>query len=259
MLGSWYNIFMLEKYLQDIGLNEKEASIYLALMQVDNASVIDLAAKTKINRTTVYVVLDSLEKKGLVSETTVGKKTHYQAEPPERLETFVERRKIVLEEQAKRLKDIIPQIKTVQRETGERPVVKYFEGREGIISSNEEYLSTKTNEKTTYLIYSKDLVDSIFSQDERAKYRKVRLNKEVKSKVIYTYEKGEFPSDGTGDRIKIDSKKYPISCDIAIYGDKVKIAILGKFLSAVVIESSDFAETFKSLVKLIHDLSAEKK
>lgn len=133
---------MLEKYLQDIGLNEKEATLYLALVQVDNSSVIDLSKKTKINRSTVYVVLEGLAKKGLVSETTVGKKTHYQAEPPERLETFVERQKVNLDEQSKRLKDIIPQIKTVQRETGERPVVKYFEGREGIIAANEEFFAT---------------------------------------------------------------------------------------------------------------------
>ncbi len=90
---------MLEKYLQDIGLNEKEAAVYLSLLAVDNSSVLDLSKKTNINRSTTYVVLESLAKKGLVSETTVGKKTHYQAEPPERLETFIEQRKILLDEQ----------------------------------------------------------------------------------------------------------------------------------------------------------------
>ena len=39
---------MLEKYLQEIGLNEKESAVYLALLQVDSASVADLAEKTKI-------------------------------------------------------------------------------------------------------------------------------------------------------------------------------------------------------------------
>src|ERR1035437_7851585 len=120
---------MLEKYLQEIGLNEKETAVYLALLQYDNASVLDVSTKTKINRSTTYTILESLAKKGLVSETTVGKKTHYQAEPPERLETFVERQKVILEEHSKRLKDIIPQIKSVQRESGEKPLVQYFEGK----------------------------------------------------------------------------------------------------------------------------------
>src|SRR5689334_7735404 len=125
---------MFEKFLQEIGLSDKEASVYLALLQVDNASVIELANKTKIKRPTVYVILESLAKKGLVSETTIGKKTHYQAEPPERLKTFVERQKLTFEERAKRLDDMIPQIKSVQRESGERPVIKYLEGKAGVIS-----------------------------------------------------------------------------------------------------------------------------
>lgn len=131
---------MLEKYLQEIGLSDKEAAVYLALLATDNSSVIELANKTKIKRPTVYVILENLSKKGLVSETTVSKKTHYQAEPPERLETFTERQKITLDERAKRLKDIIPQIKSVQRESGERPVVRFFEGREGTISTNEDFM-----------------------------------------------------------------------------------------------------------------------
>ena len=118
---------MLEKYLQDIGLNEKEAIVYLSLLAVDNSSVLDIAKKTGLNRSTTYVILESLSKKGLVSETNIGKKTHYQAEPPERLETYVERQKIILDENSRRLKDIIPQIKSVQRGGGEKPVVQYFE------------------------------------------------------------------------------------------------------------------------------------
>ncbi len=88
---------MLEKFLQDVGLNEKEAKVYLYLVAVDHASVLDIAKKTLIKRPTVYTTLQSLAKKGLASETTVGKKTHYQAEPPERLETYVERRKLELD------------------------------------------------------------------------------------------------------------------------------------------------------------------
>jgi sugar-specific transcriptional regulator TrmB len=126
---------MFEKYLQEIGLADKEAAIYLALLQVDSTPVAALAKKTKIKRPTVYVVLESLAKKGLVSETTVGKKTQYQAEPPERLKTFVERQKILLEEREQRLDDIIPQIKNLQRESGERPVVKFFDGK---IQKNED-------------------------------------------------------------------------------------------------------------------------
>lgn len=244
---------MFEKYLEDLGLSEKEAKVYLSLLEVDNDSVLDLAEKTKINRTTIYPVLESLAKKGLISEVKVDKKVRFQAEPPERLETFVERQKIVLEEHAKRLKDVIPQLKSVQRETGERPTVKYFEGREGIISSLEEFFRGKDEGGVSYMVYPKDILDELFTDKEREKYRASRLNKVIKSKVLYTSEKGERPSDSTGDRIKIDSKKYPISCDINIYNNKVRINTLGKSLSCIYIESQDLADTLRSLIDLSFD------
>jgi sugar-specific transcriptional regulator TrmB len=252
---------MFEKYLQDIGLNDKEATVYLALLSVEHASVLDLAKKTKIKRPTVYIVLDALAKKGLVSETTFGKKTHYYAEPPERLETFVEKRKIALEESQKTLKDVIPQLKSVQRESGEKPIVKYFEGREGIISMLEELFAGVPNEKDgeTYLVYPKDQLDDLFTTQEREKYRSIRISRNIKSKVLYTSEKGERASDTTGDRIKIDSSKYPISCDISIYEDKVRISILGKKMSGIFIRNKDFAETLRSLFKLSFDKLSENK
>lgn len=245
---------MFEKYLQDIGLNDKEAVVYLALLSVEHASVLDLANKTKIKRPTVYVVLELLAKKGLVSETTIGKKTHYHAEPPERLETFVERRKIALEESQKTLKDIIPQIKSISRDSGERPVVKYFEGRDGIISSSEELLQDKKEAGgEMYMIYPKDDLEELFSESERSKLREIRISKNIKSKVLYTSFKSDKPSDTTGDRIKIDQNRYPINCDVSIYGDKVRISILGKKLSSIFIRSKDLAVTLRSLIDLVFD------
>lgn len=249
---------MFEKNLEELGLGDKEAAVYVALLSVDHASVLDVAKKTKIKRPTVYVALDSLEKKGLVSETQIGKKVHYQAEPPERLETYVERQKTALLEQQKRLKDFIPQLKSIQRQSGERPMVKYFEGREGVVSSFEEFLQGKEDQGgTAYIIYPRDLRDEIFSREEISNYQKQRIQKNINTKVLYTFEKGDIPSDEHGNRLKIDGAKYPITCDITIYGDKVRISILGKKLSAIFIRSQDFAQTLKSLVDLVFD-SAKK-
>ncbi len=248
---------MLEKYLQEIGLSDKESLVYTALLHVDNDSVLDLSKKTKINRTTIYPVLESLAKKGLISEVKIDKKVRYQAEPPERLETYVERQKVVLDEQSKRLKDIIPQLKSVQREAGERPIVKYFEGREGIISSFDEFFRNSEGNDTVYLIYPYDLVRSLFTESEREKYRKLRIDRNIKSKTIYTSSEIERPSDRTGDRFRIDGNKYPISCDISIFKDRVRISTLDSSLSGIFIVSKDFADTMRSLLNLYFDQIAK--
>ena len=131
-------------------------------------------------------------------------------------------------------------------------MVKYYDGVEGIISSAEETFRNDSGigEEPVYMFYSRDTLEGLFSEEERKKFRKVRLDKNVKSKVLYSYEKGDIPSDSTGERIKIDSKKYPITCDVAIYKDKVRISVMGKKLSSIFIQSQDVADTLKSLFRL---------
>ncbi len=244
---------MLEKYLKEIGLSEKESSVYISLLSFDKASVADISQKAQIKRPTAYVILDSLEKKGLVSETTIGKKTYYIAEPPEKLDMFVERQIHLLEENKKSLDIIIPQLKNIQRETGEKPLVQSFEGKEGILSSNADIFINKFGDEPAYTIYSRDLVKDIFTEKEGRILKDRRNSKNIKIKSVYTSKNETRPSDETADRIKIDENKYPITSDITVYGDQIKIAIFGKRISGISIKNIELAETLKSLIKYIFD------
>lgn len=244
---------MLEQSLLDLGLDEREAAIYLALLQVDTASVIQLAKTTGINRSTVYNVLNDLFQKGLVSEIQVGKKTHYQAEKPERLETYVEQQRILLEEQSKKLKDIIPMLKSVQRATGERPVVKLFEGRDGIITSTQEFFDGEEKNETAYFFYPTDLMERTLTDDERKRFHAMRMEKNIKGKILYTRSDADLASDNMGDRLRIDQEKYPLTCDIAIYRDKIRLNTMGKSFSGIFIKSRDIADTLRSIFNLAYD------
>lgn len=242
---------MLEKYLQEIGLNEKEAGVYLALLQVDSASIVDIAEKTKIKRPTVYVVIETLAKKGLVSEVEIGKKTHYAAEPPERLETFVERQKVVLDEHARRLKEVIPQIKSIQREGGERPVIKFFDGKEAAYQDTSVFFAEgMKKEDTGYFVFNRDLVEEVFTQREIDEVAKKRPELKIKAVSIYNYSKKELSSDSLSDRTRVNFNEFPIKCDMSVYEDRIEIVTLGKRVSSIFIQSRDVADTLKTLIKL---------
>ena len=81
---------MLEKYLADIGFSDKEVKVYLSALELGEASVLQIAKKSKINRTTAYPVLTALQRKGLISFIQNGKKQLFYAESPGKLKTFVE-------------------------------------------------------------------------------------------------------------------------------------------------------------------------
>lgn len=242
---------MLEKYLQEIGLNEKESAIYLALLQVDSASVVSLADKTKIKRPTVYVVLETLAKKGLVSEVEIGNKTHYAAESPERLESYLERQRVILDEHTKRLHDIVPQLKSVQREGGERPVIKFFDGKEAAYQDTSVFFSEgMKNEDTGYFIFNRDLIEEVFTEKEIEEVAKKRPALKIKAVSVYNYSKRELPSDNLSNRSRVDSVEFPIKCDMSVYEDRIEIVTLGKRVSSIFIQSRDVADTLKTLIKL---------
>ena len=76
---------MFEKELQNLGLSEKEAKIYLASLELGPETVQNIAKKAGINRPTTYLQIESLKEKGLISEFQRGKKTFYAPESPNRL------------------------------------------------------------------------------------------------------------------------------------------------------------------------------
>ncbi|MEK7863540.1 MAG: iron chelate uptake ABC transporter family permease subunit, partial [Chloroflexota bacterium] len=63
---------------------------------------------------TTYVILEALAKKGLVSKATGpdAKKMLFQAEPPERLERYIERQRQDIDQRERDLKRLIPELKS---------------------------------------------------------------------------------------------------------------------------------------------------
>ena len=64
---------MIQELLQKLGLSKKEIEIYLALFEQGKTTPARLAKATKVNRSTVYVVLEKLKQKGLIIEDITTK------------------------------------------------------------------------------------------------------------------------------------------------------------------------------------------
>lgn len=247
----------IRNFLKEIGLSDKESLVYLALLPVDGASVIDLSKSTGINRTTLYPVLEDLKAKNLIIEVKQDKKIRFQAEPPERFETFIQNQKSRLDEQTKILEDVIPEMKGVVRQTGERPIIRVYEGREGILKSLEHYYEGGGS-KEEYMIYPRDAIKGLFSPAEQKRAQQSRLGREVHMTSIFTSSE-DYPSNNLATRYRIDSEKYPVSCEIGLYADQIHIHILSDNMSAVDIKSKDLAETLRTLFKLAtRGIEAEK-
>src|SRR5262245_39925471 len=111
--------------LKQIGLNEKEAQVYLALLELGTATVHPIATKASIKRPTTYLILEDLLRKGLVSVIPREKKVMYTAESPEKIIQDLNKKQELL-------KRFMPNMMALYNAKKDKPQVLLFEGRKGI-------------------------------------------------------------------------------------------------------------------------------
>lgn len=240
---------MRPQELTKIGLSEKEAAVYLALLELGSDTVQNIGKKANVNRATTYVILDSLSKKGVVSTVEKAKKTYFIAESPETLLHLINIQAAELKERDRELKELLPQLKGIYNLAEDKPVVRFFEGKDGLLVMSDELL--RTQEKEIVMVYSQDALEGVFSPEEMQKSRIDRRQKMVNIRAIYTWQGGVKPEKTeNGERRRVPSDRFPITCDIAIFGNKVRIASLGKKLVGVIIEDKDIADTLRSIFQL---------
>lgn len=251
----WYdNYNMLERDLEKLGLSSKEAKVYLATLELGQAAVQQIAKKAKLRRPTTYVILDSLLKMGLVTTVEEGKKTFYAAEAPEQLDIILKKQENSIEEKRVQLKGVIPDLRAIFNVSSEKPRVKFYEGKEGIIAMQEEFLR---NADPKIEVVGFTPIDELFKvfPDWEETYTKRRINQNIKSRVIYTSKKGP-KADSTNKMEKrrtrfVPYEKYPFTGGLTVYGnEKVALVSYAGQLMGVVIESKELAKTFRTLFEL---------
>ncbi|MBU1032611.1 hypothetical protein KJ937_01625 [Patescibacteria group bacterium] len=129
--------------LQKVGLSEKAAVIYAALLEIGGAYPSKIAEYTKLNRSTTYKVLEELSNKGLVNEIKKRNKIFYQIGEPQKLVNFA-KDKI---EQAKLQKEyaeaLYPEIAGLFALTPHKPRVLFYEGMDGVLELYTDHVDGK--------------------------------------------------------------------------------------------------------------------
>ncbi|MEK6755332.1 MAG: helix-turn-helix domain-containing protein [Bacteroidota bacterium] len=123
----------LQKTLLQLGLSENEAAVYLAALALGPSSILSLSRSSGVKRTTVYSVLLTLQKKGLIIREVRSWKTLYAAERPEKLETIIDARK-------QDLTRALPDLSALYNLHGEDGSIRFYDGIEAVKSVYEALL-----------------------------------------------------------------------------------------------------------------------
>lgn len=242
---------MLDQDLLTLGLSEKEAKVYLAALELGKATAQIIAKKSRINRATTYFVLRSLMKLGLMSEVDDGKTTRFTAESPERMEVLLKRKEEDIKISEKLLSKVLPELRSIYNHSGNKPIVRYYDGPEGPRILREEILK-KTKNDTIYSFTNFDLIQNVFTAEENKKFREQKVKQGIKTVVLYT-SRGKIEIADKGiESYRADEKECIILADIFINGDTVQISRVYSDTNygVITIEDKEIAHTIKSLLTL---------
>jgi sugar-specific transcriptional regulator TrmB len=232
----------MEKYeeaLERIGLTKNEVKVYLALLRMEKASVVDLTKKSGVHRVNVYDVISRLIDKGLISTVMKSNKRIFQAANPEQLFDL-------LNEKQEQLQRVMPELKKEFKSEGKKQEVYHFFGREGIMRA---YYMMLDQNKMIYG-WGGSGVTRKYLEHRHEMWNKERLRRKIKGKNLYfeftRKKKSELAWDDPSMEIKYlpDEFRTPALVDIA--GDLVVNLIpVENELAAIVIENKELAETYR--------------
>lgn len=244
-----YNKAMeIKETLEQLDLEGKKADVYLAALELGGSTVIEIAEKAGIKRTTCYDILLDLIKKGLISETVQGKKKLYIGEDPEKIQKDLQKKESLLSE-------ILPQLKSIHNVSGVKPKIRFYEGIQGI---KEVYEDTLKYSGEFLAFGSEDIIRTVGSEWMEDFIRR-RIKKRIPVKAILPKtdyaEERLFKRDQSQLRATklVDKNKYPFSIEIDIYGHSKVSLISSKEAMGVIIESSEIYNTMKLIFELIWD------
>ena len=242
-----------QQLLQNLGLTDKESLIYNLLLTLGKVQAATLISKTGLKRATVYKSLYTLQDKGLVKQEDIKKKKHFTPLPPDNLLALSNEQFEKQERTREDLRSMLPRLTSTYTLSVEKPIVRFYEGKEGIIQANLEILTEK-KEILAY-VYADERIDEAMA-DFWKKYYKIRMKDKIyvraispDNKTSVEYKKRD--KDELRTTYLVPQEEFPIHIEKNIVGNKVALFSQenGKLI-ATIIENKLIADTERAIFEL---------
>ena len=233
--------------LLDIGMNDKEASIYLAALGLGSASVSAIAREAGIKRTTTYSVIESLAQKGFVRAEMKKWKRYFVAENPENLASLFEIKKLNFER-------LLPNFSALYNLKGDANLIKYYEGHAAIKSLYSDILQSVAS-GDTYLVISNDEkwfgIDPEYFQEFTEKRAKQNIRTRLLLKDSQTARNHKKFEKNFNEEIRFLPRKIDINTNMVITPTSLVIHQLIPPVHVLVIETKSIVDLHRQLFEII--------
>jgi sugar-specific transcriptional regulator TrmB len=239
------------KELTNLGLTNKEAAVYLAVLQLGLSSVQEIAEKAGVNRATTYLVLDELNRRGLVEVFLKYGRKRFTAESPEKLLSLLRLQKTELEEKERELASVLPKLLAIHNVEGNKPQIRYLEGFEGVASIMNLFEETEGEFVQIVNIDEIEQLKAFFQY--RAKHLASLGQHGASYRLLAVMNEPDFslvPQLPGGEVRLIPADKFPLKGDISVRGNNVFMYSFQEKMIGIIITSADLANTIRQLFNL---------
>lgn len=247
----------IEKRLQALGLEEKEAKIYMTCLQLGKDTVFHIAEHSGIKRTTVYFILKSLVERGLIATEKTKKAVLFSPAHPRRLLIHVDHQKKILD-------DLLPELAALYNVEPDKPDIQVFEGAAGLKHVYEEIISL-LQEKREALFFGgvghlRAYPDLLKAWKRETKNKNFRIRELINDDAFHREYAGELAQNKNPHheiRFLLQSVGS-FHNDNAILGNKLVIFSTEKTLFATVVESGHIADSYRTMFELAWEQAGKK-
>lgn len=241
---------IVSQTLAQFGLTPNQTKIYLALLELGEAKVQDIAKRAKILRTTSYEVLEQLKAIGIASMFNRKGVRIYMAEHPKKLHD-------ILVAKQKTIQKILTNLKSLYNLGDFKPKIKYYEGIEGYKTVYEDTLIA--SDKRLYGILSmKDIFDTL-GEEYIDDCIQRRVDAGIHLFVIRSESKEVKPTWKNTPQelrtLRYAPRDFIFPLTMFIYNNKVSLLSSKHENFGLMIESKEFMQTQKALFDVLWEAS----
>lgn len=237
---------VLLNILEQSGFIEKEARVYLALLELSQGTVNEIAKISGLKRPIIYVILEGLIKRGYVNEVAGKKINTYQASDPSMISAQ-------LQSVAKNFSSLLPILKTLGNKGKTKPKISYFETKEGVWKNYEEANYCKEAFFITSLSRIAecfpDAID-VWKRGYQKGFAKLSSRTLIPNNAKDIEMAEEFVEITNKVEIRILPELKDCNMDFALYGNKLSIASFGEEFFMAVIDSENLAKSIKPIFEI---------
>lgn len=245
---------MSQPIFEKLGLTSTEATLYDFLLNRGEMPAFKIIEDLNIKRATAYKSLYGLEKRGLVSIEDRDKILHFKPLSPDKLATIADSKLDEAKQIKSEIVSLLPSLSSTYTLTVEKPVIRTFEGVDGI---KEIYMDTLREKSPIFAALTTATVEPSLFKWLTSYYAQERVKAGIEAKVIastgdWAGEYHKLDKDELRETRLVPQSEYPFEHEVDIYGDKIAFIDYkkGSKLIGVIISHPTITKTTYALWKL---------